>query len=85
MLYALNAQYRRVMWRTSVVTAVLGLTEPMCVPSYWNPPSLFELAQRTGCDIERLIFAFAIGGIGAVLYNAVRRQDLVPVSEHERR
>ncbi len=84
-LYALNAKYRRVMWRTSAVTAVLGLTEPMFVPRYWNPPSLFELAQRTGFDIESLIFAFAIGGIGAVLYNAVRRQELVPVSDEERR
>ena len=84
-LYALNPKYRRVMWRTSVVTAFLGLTEPIFVPRYWNPPSLFELAQRTGFDIESLIFAFAIGGIGAVLYNVIGRQDLVPVSIEERR
>ena len=43
---------RRVMWRVSLVTAVFGLTEPIFVPSYWNPPSLFELAQRTRFDIE---------------------------------
>lgn len=83
-LSALNADERRVMWRTSLVTAVLGLTEPIFVPAYWNPPSLFGLAQRTGFDIESLIFAFAIGGIGAVLYDAVRRQHLVPVSPQER-
>ncbi len=84
-LFALDTQDRPVMWRTSLVTALLGLTEPIFVPAYWNPPSLFELAQRTGFDIESLIFAFAIGGIGAVVYNAVRRQHLVPVSLKERR
>jgi hypothetical protein len=27
---------------------------------YWAPPSLFSLAQKTGFDIESLIFSFAI-------------------------
>ncbi len=83
-LFALNAGNRKVMWRTSLATALLGLTEPIFVPAYWNPPSLFELAQRTGFDIESLIFAFAIGGIGVVLYNTFRRQHLAPVSAQER-
>ncbi len=84
-LYTFNAPERGVMLRTSLVTAVLGLTEPIFVPKYWNPPSLFELAHRTGFDIESLIFSFAIGGIGAVLYDAVRRQNFVPVSLQDRR
>jgi hypothetical protein len=46
-----------------------GLTEPLFVPRYWDPPSLFNLAATTGFDIESLIFCFAIGGIGAVLYD----------------
>ena len=79
-LYAFNAKRRALMWRVSAVTALLGFTEPIFVPRYWNPPSVFELARRTGFDIESLLFAFAIGGIGAVLYNALRRQDLVQVS-----
>lgn len=40
---------------------LLGFTEPLFVPAYWNPPTLFDLAQRTGFDIESLIFTFAIG------------------------
>ena len=84
-LYALNATGRRVMWRTSLATALLGLTEPIYVPAYWNPPSLFELARRTGFDIESLIFSFAIGGIGVVLYNSIQRRQLVLVSLQERR
>jgi hypothetical protein len=51
-LYVTNPQFRPVMWRVSLVTAAFGLTEPIFVPEYWNPPSLFELAQRTGFDIE---------------------------------
>ncbi|MEP7012603.1 MAG: lycopene cyclase domain-containing protein [Acidobacteriota bacterium] len=84
-VYALNVKDRKVIWRTSLVTSLLGLTEPIYVPEYWNPPSLFELAQRSGFDFESLIFAFAIGGIGAALYNTLRRNHLVPVDAAERR
>ena len=41
---------RRMVW-SSVLTAPFGLTEPLFVPEYWNPPSLFDLAHRTGFDI----------------------------------
>jgi hypothetical protein len=83
-LYLANPGHRKVMLRVSLVTALLGLTEPIYVPIYWNPPSLFEFAQRTGFDIESLIFAFAIGGIGSVLYNTLSRQDITPVNVLER-
>ena len=83
-LYLLNAAARKVMWRTSFATALFGLTEPIFVPAYWNPPSLFELAQRTRFDIESLIFSFAIGGIGAVLYSTFRREHLVSLTAGER-
>jgi hypothetical protein len=56
------------------------------VPEYWNPPSLFELAQRTGFDIESLIFSFAIGGVAAVLYNTIlhkRVEVLRPAERHQ--
>jgi len=72
------------MLRTSLATAIFGLTEPIYVPSYWNPPSLFELAQRTRFDIESLIFTFAIGGIGCALYDTLARRDLRGVSAAER-
>lgn len=81
---ALPAQ-RTVMWKASLFMAPFGLTEPLFVPEYWNPPSLFELAQRTGFDLESIIFSFAIGGIGAVLYNAVTAKQARPVPAHERR
>jgi hypothetical protein len=70
LLYIVQPAMRRQMLEVSAATSLLGLTEPLFVPEYWNPPTLFELAQRTGFDIESLIFCFAIGGIAAVLYNA---------------
>ena len=65
---AFPRQRKALLW-ASLFTMPFGLTEPLFVPAYWNPPSLFDLAQKTGFDIESLIFSFAIGGIGAVLYN----------------
>jgi Lycopene cyclase len=53
----------------SLFTAPLGLTQPFFVPAYWNPPSLFDLAQTTGFDIESLIFSFGIGGNAVVIHN----------------
>lgn len=82
-LFAAFPQYRRMMIWASAFTTPFGLTEPLFVPEYWNPPSLFDLAQRTGFDIESLIFCFGIGGVGAVLYNVFtgHRVAIVPASE----
>lgn len=76
---------RRVIWRSSLITSLFGLTEPIFVPRYWNPPSLFDLAARTGFDIESLIFSFAIGGIGAAGYAWLRRTSLLTMGEDDRR
>lgn len=56
---------------SSLFTMPFGLTEPIFVPEYWSPPSLFDLAIKTGFDIESLIFCFGIGGTAAVLYNVI--------------
>lgn len=84
-LYAANPYLRSVMWHVSLATSLFGLTEPIWVPVYWNPPSLFELAYRTRFDVESFIFCFAIGGIGAVAYNALTNRYFVPVSAGEKR
>jgi len=66
----------------SLWTSLLGLTEPLFVPEYWSPLSLFDLAQRTGFDIESLIFSFGIGGIAVVLYEYIfkTRHKIIPQS-----
>ena len=85
LIYLASREHRREMWWASIGMAPFGLTEPFFVPGYWNPPSLFELAQRTGFDVESVIFSFAIGGIGAALYNGLMRKSLGPVALEERR
>ena len=81
--YVAFPRQRKAMLWASLFTMPLGLTEPLFVPGYWNPPSLFDLVQRTGFDIESLIFSFAIGGIGAVLYNLLTGYEpaALPASE----
>ena len=83
-LYLANPRFRPVMWRVSFGDGGVRPDRAHLLPEYWNPPSLFELAQRTGFDIESLIFSFAIGGIGAVLYNALTKRPFGPVSAAER-
>ncbi|MFA6076573.1 MAG: lycopene cyclase domain-containing protein [Candidatus Paceibacterota bacterium] len=75
---------RKEMLIVSLWTSLLGLTEPLFVPSYWSPPSLFNLTLRTGFDIESLIFSFGIGGIAIILYNKIfHRQDIpMPMKDH---
>lgn len=76
---------RKEMMMVSLWTSLLGLTEPLFVPAYWSPPSLFNLALRTGFDIESLIFSFAIGGIAVILYQRIFRNKEAPMSASEHR
>lgn len=76
------------MLKVSLWSSLLGLTEPLFVPEYWNPPSLFDLAHRTGFDMESLIFSFAMGGIAVALYDwifAVRHAKESITEQHHPR
>jgi hypothetical protein len=85
LVFRANPLGRRKMWRMSVWTAPLGLTEPLFVPAYWSPPTLFDLAARTGFDLESLLFSFAIGGLASSLYDAWRPIALQQLPAEERR
>ncbi|MBI4152041.1 hypothetical protein HY496_03650 [Candidatus Woesearchaeota archaeon] len=74
LIFVCNPSARKEMLWVSSFTTILGFTEPLFVPEYWNPPSLFNLAQRTGFDLESLIFSFSIGGIISVLYEVIFRK-----------
>ena len=71
LLFIARPHLRRRMLLASALTAPFGLTEPVFVPAYWNPPSLFDLALRTGFDFESLVFCFAIGGLAASVYRSL--------------
>lgn len=83
-VYILFPVGRKRMLRASLLTMPFGLTEPLFVPSYWNPPSLFDLAQRTGFDLESLLFCFGIGGLGVTLYDFIFKTEHAQMSVHER-
>ena len=83
-LFIAHPYLRRTMLWASGLTAPFGLTEPLFVPEYWNPPSLFDLAQRTGFDIESLVFCYAIGGIGVAAYRALVPAPLLRMRHQER-
>ncbi len=76
-VYMAFPRHRQAMLWASLFTAPLGLTEPLFVPAYWSPPSLFDFARTTGFDIESIIFSFGIGGIAAVLYNLLTGRMLM--------
>ncbi|MBI4038735.1 hypothetical protein HY384_02135 [Candidatus Daviesbacteria bacterium] len=67
----------------SLLTMPLGLTEPLFVPSYWFPFTLFDLARQTRFDLESLLFSFAVGGITAILYESLWGKLRKPIGVHE--
>jgi hypothetical protein len=69
--FVARVDIRREMAAVSLGTMPLGLTEPLFVPAYWNPPTLWNLARRTGFDLESLLFSFAIGGIVFAAYDVI--------------
>lgn len=73
-VYLVFPKQRKAMLWASLFTTPFGLSEPLFVPEYWMPPSLFDLAENTGFDIESLIFSFGIGGIAAVFYNLLKQK-----------
>ncbi len=83
-LFAAFPMHRAPMLRVSLATMPFGLTEPLFVPEYWNPPTLFDLAQKTGFDLESLIFCFGIGGVGSVLYSILAHRQDIQVGRMER-
>lgn len=84
LIYLAKKDYRKEMLKMSLITMPFGLTETLFIPEYWFPPSLFNLAEKTGFDIESLIFSFAIGGIGTVLYTFIFKSSLAEMPHMER-
>jgi hypothetical protein len=86
-VFIVYREARKRMLLASLITMPFGLTEPLFVPEYWHPPSLFDLAHQTGFDIESLVFCFGIGGLGIVLYDLifkVKHQKMSAVEKHHR-
>lgn len=83
-IFSFKSTFRKEMFWVSFGTMFLALTEPLFVPEYWNPPTLFDLARRIGFDLESFIFCFAVGGIVAVVYETIFKARHIKFSLHER-
>jgi len=83
-VFVWHREGRKPMLWASLLTTPFGLTEPLFVPEYWSPPSLFDLALRTGFDIESLIFCFGIGGLGVALYDVIFRIEHTHMTDAEK-
>ncbi len=87
-LYILRRDLHASMLRVSACTGLLAITEPAFVPSYWNPFTIFNLARRTGFDLESVLFSFAIGGIVFAAYELVfhvRPDETIAAERHHER
>lgn len=71
--YLKRKDLRKQMLWASFVVMLFALMEPLYVPAWWKPPTLFDLANKTGFDIESFIFSFAIGGLIAAIYYHIFR------------
>jgi hypothetical protein len=54
---------REMLW-ASFACGLLGITEPLFVPEYWDPPSIFRIWRW---DAESFLFCFGVGGLAAVI------------------
>ena len=50
-------------WWGSLGCGLLGFTEPLFVPEYWDPPSVLAFRRW---DLESFLFCFFVGGIAGV-------------------
>lgn len=70
----------REFWWGSLFCGLFGITEPLFVPEYWDPPSILKWGRL---DLESFLFCFAIGGVTAVftelplVVEAARKIDYV--------
>jgi hypothetical protein len=56
-------QNRHEFWWGSFACGLLGFSEPLFVPEYWDPPSILAYGRW---DLESFFFCFFVGGIAGV-------------------
>lgn len=75
-IYWKNFALRHEMLISGIVVAIIGvLSERTFFSDYWNPPLILKFGNFGG--IEDIMFGFAAGGIGAVIFNVIFSTRLI--------
>lgn len=69
LLFIFGKETRYQMLGASLITAPLGFTEYFFTQDYWYPDFYIPIIQGVG--LESVLYAFCIGGIGAVVYEVL--------------
>lgn len=77
-LFLINKETRKEQISMSFIAMIIGpLSEIIYFRDYWIPQSIFSIfIGKFPFMIEDLLFGFAIGGIGAVIYEVIFRKRL---------
>lgn len=70
LFFSIRRDLRTEMLVMSIFAAPLGLFDFWFVPKYWKPETLFHLPV----GIEGLIYSFCLGGVTAVIYQAIAKR-----------
>lgn len=68
-VFALRKDLRKEMLYISLILAPLGATNFLFIPEYWNPVVVYKFFGIF--DIESIMHMFFLGGLAAVMYEAV--------------
>ncbi len=68
LLFVSLVRHRRELVVAGILSVPLGFGEILFVPEYWQPNTLFGLAEQYRLDIESILFSFAVGGIASTGY-----------------
>jgi len=81
LLFYLRPDLRHKMIYMGFLTALVGLTDPLFIPQYYNP-IYFDKTIFLKTDIFVLLFSFLFAGIASVLYEEIMRRKVRKSYKH---
>lgn len=82
--FILRKDLRKEILFGGLLAAPFGFSGSLFIPEYWDPITLFDLANKAKFTIEGILFCFSFGGIAAVIFEVFFRKKLVKIkSDHK--
>ncbi|MBD3259521.1 hypothetical protein GF371_02710 [Candidatus Woesearchaeota archaeon] len=75
-LFVLNPKLRRKMAYSSFFAGLLGFSEPLFIPSFWNPQFNSIVLIPGKLYLCSLLWCFFVGGFVAVFYQAIKKRKI---------